>query len=434
MFRLATSNMSVRARKRSRSGSALIITLVVMVSLVGLLFAASSMSTIEMKSSRRMVNEVRSDYLAQAGIERGINFLTAAVANTGLTDPLSGLTNMFGGGSTYTPFVGTPLLNGTDRVGAYSVTFTNVAQTPTSITIAIDATGYLPDAPQNLAPGQQVSSWHAVRSTVRYSLAPSKVFDYGYFINNWGWFYGNTINCNGNARSNGQFDAAGYAPTMTGQPLYDAVSLGRRRNADLSATTTTTATALSDGNDGGICVRLGHRRGSQNVHGNGGHAENQHDFQTGGADAEPVRPRALRGARDRAGGAITIGGVPVSNAVSATRPARRGTCTWSARAANPIVIHGPVVVRGDVIISGVVTGQGAIYAGGNIYVPNSSPTRTRRPRPRPADNTQAATESVAHREQRTRTSWACSRARTSSSATSPTRPGATTSARGWATR
>ncbi len=58
---------------------------------------------------------------------------------------------------------------------------------------------------------------------MRYILAPSRVFDYAYFINNWGWFYGDTIYCNGNARSNGQFDVAGYKPTVTGQPIYDDV-------------------------------------------------------------------------------------------------------------------------------------------------------------------------------------------------------------------
>ncbi len=134
MFRLATST----SRKSTKRGSALIITLVVMVSLVGLLFAASSMSTIEVKQSRRMVNEVRSDYLAQAGVERGINFLSAAVANSTMAAPLGGLTNLFAGGPTFSPFVGTQLMNGTERVGAYSVTLTNVAQTATSITIAID--------------------------------------------------------------------------------------------------------------------------------------------------------------------------------------------------------------------------------------------------------------------------------------------------------
>ena len=50
------------------------------------------------------------------------------------------------------------------------------------------------------------------------------MFDYGYFINNWGWFYGNTIECYGNARSNGQFDVHGYSPTVTGQPVYDDVA------------------------------------------------------------------------------------------------------------------------------------------------------------------------------------------------------------------
>jgi hypothetical protein len=386
MFRLATST----SRKSKQRGSALIITLVVMVSLVGLLFAASSMSTIEVKQSRTMVNDVRSDYVAQAGVERGINFLSAAAANSTMANPLGGLANLFGAGPTFSPFIGTPLLNGTERVGAYSVTLTNVAQTATSITIAIDATGYMPDAPSALPPGQQVTSWKALRTTVRYSLAPSEVFDYGYFINNWGWFYGSTIYCYGNARSNGQFDCGGYAPTMTGQPLYDGLTW-TGGNANLSGYRDDNNDGLSDGNDGGLWSAWDIVN-SANMQGNAGNAANQHDFQPVVEMPNLTDLTQYEAAAIAQNGSIRIDGVEYSDAVLGDEPGEKQHIYLVGTTAKPIEISGSVVIRGDVIIRGVVQGQGAIYAGGNVYVPNSVTYKTGPAQPRPANNTQASTE------------------------------------------
>lgn len=388
MYTLATK--LPRRSVASRQGAALIATLVVLSSLLCVLYVASSMSTVDVKESRRAVDDVRTQYLAEAGVERGLNFLGQAVKNTSVGDPLRGVTSLFTASPTITPFIAQPVLEGTSRVGAYSVTITALSQTPTAITIAIDATGYSPDAPNALAPGQEVSSWRALRTTVQYSLAPSEVFDYGYFINNWGWFYGDTIYCNGNARSNGQFDVAGYKPTVGGQPLYDAVSMSGGVAA-LSGYHDDNGDGLSDGGDGGVWSGWD-VVGAQNLQGVGGQVANQHEFQDqipmpNLSDLSLYEANAISQS-----GSITIAGTTVADAVVGDEAGEKQNLYLVGTALNPIVLDGPVVVRGNVIISGVVTGQGAIYSGANVYCPNSVTYQNPPTTTRPADNTQASTE------------------------------------------
>lgn len=365
-------------------------TLVIFVGLLGLVYASSATSITEVKDSRDAMLDVRADQLAAAGQERAMQFLATAVKNTSVHDPLGGLSNLFAGGATITPIVGEALMDGASQIGSYTIRMTRIANTATSITVAIDSTGYLPDAPSALAPGERPTAWRATRSTVRYSLAPSQVFDYAYFINNWGWFYGNTIYCNGNARSNGQFDVAGYSPTVTGQPLYDSVSWNGV-TAALAGYQDDNGDGLMDGNDGGIWSSWD-IVGAQNVQGNGGKSSNQHDFE----DPVPM-PNLSDLSRYEASAiqksaSITIGGVEVCDAVMGDETGEKQNIYLVGTAANPIVINGPVVVRGDVILSGVIQGQGAIYSGGNVYVPNSLTYKNPPTSQRPANNTQAATE------------------------------------------
>ena len=376
--------------RRSERGSAIVGVLVVLVGILGLVYATGTTSVIEVRDSRRAINAVRASYLAEAGTERGLQFLGQAVKNTNMTSPLIGLTNLFAGGDTFTPYVGEGVMNDGNRVGAYSVSFTRVASTAASITIAIDATGYYPDAPSALPDGQQVSEWRAVRSTVRYSLTPSEVFDYAYFINNWGWFYGNTIRSFGNARSNGQFDCAGYAPTITGTPIYDSVAWSGS-NANLNGYNDDNEDGLTDGNDGGTFAAWD-IVGAQNVQGNGGDAPNQHEF------LDPIEMPNLSDLTQYESNAIasnssiTINGVVVSDAVYGDEAGEKQHLYLVGTTAKPIVLNGPVVVRGDVLISGVVTGQGAIYSGRNVYCPKSVTYKNGPATPRPADNSEASTE------------------------------------------
>lgn len=378
-----------RAHARRR-GSALVGALVILLGIVGLLFATSMTSTVDVEMARRSFDELRAKELAGAGLERGLHFLQRRV-NANRLDPLAGVTGLFENGeSTAAPFVAEPVTSGSARVGAFSVSLTIVAQDATSVTLALESTGYVPDAPANLPAGREVDGWYAVREVVRYSLAPSHVFDYGYFINNWGWFYGNTIYCKGNARSNGQFDVANYAPTIEGQPLYDEVAWNGT-SAGLSGYQDDNGDGLLDGKDGGLWSGWD-IVGAKNLKGNGGKASNQHDFQEKIAMPNLSDLSMYEANATQQTGSIKINGVEVSDGVYGDEAGEKQNLYLVGTADKPIVIDGPVVVRGDVLISGVVTGQGAIYAGRNVYCPNSVSYKNPPSSKRPTDNSEAATE------------------------------------------
>ncbi|MEW6074437.1 MAG: hypothetical protein AB1726_17815 [Planctomycetota bacterium] len=384
MFACATE------REKARRGSALVGTLVVLLGLLGLLTVTLVASTIEVKDARRTVDDVRLEHLADSGFEAGMHFLADAVKKTRVHQPLQGITDLFALADTITPFVGEHLTDSGVAVGGYSVSIAVIEETGDAVTVEIESTGYLPDAPVNLPPGVSPAAWRAVRATVRFELAPSEVFDYAYFINNWGWFYGDTIVANGNVRSNGQFDAAGYAPWVNCQPLYDAVDWDAGP-AQLIGYRDDNLDGLEDGNDGGIFSGWD-IVDAENVRGRGGEPANQHDF------LDPVEMPNLTDLalyEDRAviqGGTITIGGAPMSDAVYGDEAGERQNLYLTGTAVAPIVIDGPVVVRGDVILRGYVTGQGAIYAGGNVYCPSSVQYVNAPATTRPAGNTQAETE------------------------------------------
>ena len=199
----------------------MLIVIVTFVGVLGLAFATTAMSISESNKARKSIDNVRARYLAEAGFERGMHYLDEVITLAGSATPLQGLQTTLPVGTTVEPFIGTGVMEGDSRVGAYTVSLTTLAQTANSMTIRIDSTGYIPDAPMNLADGQSLQSWNAASVTVRIQLEPSNVFNYAYFLNNWGWFYGSTIYANGNVRSNGQFDVAGYTPYVSGQPTYD---------------------------------------------------------------------------------------------------------------------------------------------------------------------------------------------------------------------
>ncbi|MBS1715983.1 MAG: hypothetical protein JST30_16775 [Armatimonadetes bacterium] len=68
-------------------------------------------------------------------------------------------------------------------------------------------------------------SFKEVMSVTRYELARSQVFDYTYFINNYGWWDGfgqNDAIVNGDMRANGNFDFSNGSPTVNGTVIAAA--------------------------------------------------------------------------------------------------------------------------------------------------------------------------------------------------------------------
>ena len=175
------------------------------------------------------------------------------------------------------------------------------------------------------------------------------LFNYSYFINNWGWYWGHDITSNGDIRSNGRFDFVD-GPMVNGY-IYAGLDI----------------------DDHGTPVR-----------GTGGQADHQHPF------SEKLEMPNLQNldyyeqlANDR-GGSIKIDGVTLVDKVFGDEPGESGNIVLIGTSSEPIEIDGPVVVTGDVVIKGKITGQGTIYTGRNIYIADDIDYKKAPSSPRPA--------------------------------------------------
>lgn len=216
-----------------------------------------------------------------------------------------------------------------------------------------------------------------VAVTISYEMRPSPIFDYAYFINNFGWMWGGGISVNGDIRSNGNFSFNGN-PTVDGD-IYAAT------NPDLGAA----GTISGNSRYWGIPEYYNHvsdRARPTNPTDPDDPEGTVYDAGYDGTSNRYERQEVLdmpylgdlgtyRQLAQTHNGQVTQGGsVLVDNVYSGNGPdGVPGTpddrsIVLIGTEENPVVITGPVVVEGDVIIRGVVSGQGAIYSGRNIHI------------------------------------------------------------------
>lgn len=170
---------------------------------------------------------------------------------------------------------------------------------------------------------------------------PSEVFDYEYFLNNWGWWWGSSITGNGDNRSNWDFDFR-YNPKVNGDVRANGSITENGRPVDpLSRTPFGGMAGVNPVNH----VHAGVPRVEM---------PNLLDFSYYEAKAR------------QDGGKLYVGSSLKVNAVH-TDTSKPGMYL-SGSSSNPIRIDGPVVIPGDVIISGKITGKGTLYVGGNLYI------------------------------------------------------------------
>jgi hypothetical protein len=178
-------------------------------------------------------------------------------------------------------------------------------------------------------------------ATVR-KEAPSHVFDYEYFLNNWGWWWGSSITGNGDNRSNWDFDFR-YNPsvngmvTATGEISANGVPMVPFNAASVplaGLAKTDPLTYLKDGSESLAMPNL--------------------------KDLTHYTSMATSKGGSLKTSTTTISGVHTNSAKPGLYLV--GTDT------DPIVIDGPVVIPGDVVISGKITGVGTLYVGGNLYI------------------------------------------------------------------
>lgn len=269
----------------------------------------------------------------------------------------------------------------------------------------------------------------------RYELARSAVFDYTYFVNNYGWMSGfgqNDLVVNGDMRANGNFDFTGGDPTVNGSIVASA----NDKLIPAAAGTITGSPFKQDDATYRSKVTAETRPGyERTVHGAAGSAdyETWRDFvfqstgsltngRVSGAvkfdvsgtkswvrtganathttlDTNPSQELIMPDLQNISsyqtlstsytnpkatyadGTANPNFGQPayieVWNSTTSTydRITTNGVLTGSAMivgtAANPVRVHGPVTITQDIVVKGYVQGQGTIYAGRNVHVVGS---------------------------------------------------------------
>ncbi|MCA9323038.1 MAG: hypothetical protein KDB53_20015, partial [Planctomycetes bacterium] len=391
------------SRHSKQEGSLLVAVPVALLLSVGLVVATLTMSTTNLDDSYRETRRVRAYYVAKAGLEQSVHDLKEATQTAGLVNVFARIEALNdqrvyqdcqrlapGGLPVADPTTGLPVdarallaQDGVSLGGTFDVSMHVEGYDPanpnalgnTRRFVTIRSTGWVPS---RNAPG---AASHTIETTVMVELSASEVFDYAYFINNWGWFYGNSIVANGNVRSNGQFDAGNYRPTINGSPRF----LGAN-GLDLYGYLDDNEDGVRDGSDGGIYTGWGinapKARGMVDVKVDGDYV-NQHDYD-GHVEMPNLSDLTIyENFAKSSGASISVGTTQVCDAVCGDDVGERQNLYLEGTAADPIVINGTIVVRGDVIIKGPVMGQGVIYAGGNVYIADDityvNPPATTRP-------------------------------------------------------
>jgi len=375
------------ARRRPERGTALLLATLLVVIAVGLSYSTIFLSVSEVEKSRLVADRTRAFYAAEAGMELGINVLKDYTKKALISEAFDAIDALFvdsaGNDARNRVYVDHDLVQDGKTYGTVNVQFSlaGSASDRRDITLTVDA--YVPGRYMTVN-GRKVERYHAhtrVEKTVRVQVRASRVFDYTYFINNWGWFYGDGITSNGNVRSNGQFDAGGRRPIVNGLPRYDFLEIVRDPNtgavtADLKGYHDDNQDGVKDGTDGGIYSGW-NIVGADGVRGMGSLTENQHEFVDTVAMPN-VNDSALyeRLAKNRVvDGQVVPTGITVGNvkidSVFGDDPGESGNLYLYGTEENPIVLDGPVVVKGHLIIFGKVTGQGSLYVEGNVYIPDN---------------------------------------------------------------
>jgi len=196
---------------------------------------------------------------------------------------------------------------------------------------------------------------------------PSNVFDYEYFLNNWGWWWGRSIGGNGDNRSNGDFDFR-EGPEVNGH-TYAAGDI--RSDSDLRGWAAPESGSDLPWDEAYI------------------HMFNDRVRMPNLLDLNYYKDRANNWKTDEHGAIINgslTGGVNGIN----IQGVYTGNIYLAGTASNPLVLNGPVVIDGNAILGGYVTGKGTLYVGRNLYLVDSVQYKNAPNSPRPSDNTETA--------------------------------------------
>ncbi len=172
---------------------------------------------------------------------------------------------------------------------------------------------------------------------------PSQVFDYEYFLNNWGWWWGSSITGDGDNRANWDFDFR-HGPTVNGSLIAN----GNISENEVPVNPFSTNTPPFRGKAATDLLSYVHS-GAPRVT-----MPNLQDFSYYNKVATD------------SGGKLYLGDKLLVDGV-VTNATKTGLFVIGSPT-NAIRIDGPVVIPGDLVIRGSISGIGTIYVGGNLYI------------------------------------------------------------------
>lgn len=184
----------------------------------------------------------------------------------------------------------------------------------------------------------------------------SQVFDYEYFLNNWGWWWGSTITGNGAQRANWDFDFRD-GPTVNGS-IYAADQVDENE-VPYQDYASPPFGGLAGANETNL-VHQGAPRVTM---------PNLLNFSNyiAAAMVNTTTNGLWIGTNQVVYGALTNSSTPNPGGNAGNLTPQTGLYVVGTPG-SPIVIKGYVVVSGDLVIQGTVTGQGTLYVGGNLYI------------------------------------------------------------------
>lgn len=385
-------------------GSALIFAMILSVIIIGFAGSAITLAHYNTKYNQQQGYNLQARYTAEAGLARAVQYVNSNFSQNKLSysvvDAL-GNTQLWDG----QPQPITVTRDGkTMTLGEYTVTMKTLTSADITVPSGVDITGdssnscrYISAVSTGYCPSKaHAKAQMTITATYKIQTEVSHVFDYSYFINNWGWLYGSTILSEGNVRSNGTFTLRS-SPTIRSKARFESSN-----GSDLIGYIDDNGDGKQNNQDGGIYAW-------DQIDGTPSNKQGSAELYEGnrGVNNKPSVPQLpmpnlnnlsfYEGTAKKEGSSIqyydsktnktkTINGVWGDESGETQNLYLEGTYE------NPIVINGTNVVRGNLIIRGWVTGQGVIYSGRNVYLPqrvlykNSTSNRT------PSTNSEASRE------------------------------------------
>lgn len=195
---------SIRPRSRRRRGSALITTFAVLTVLSVASVTYMDRATQTVRIAHRQTMDVQGTHLCEAAVQQALRNLWRPFRVEQAFDTLDATLNGASGNNPRAAIAGE-----LDGVGRYSAAVVGYATSADGFarTVTVRAVGWFDrDGDGSLGDEEPRKT---VDVTATFELARSQVFDYTYFINNYGWMKGfrpDWLIVNGDMRSNGNFE------------------------------------------------------------------------------------------------------------------------------------------------------------------------------------------------------------------------------------